>query len=460
MNHYTYIVILSSCLLAGTGHGSFIPPTLFGEPHSMSVVALDLPDFRGQPVYRIEFSLKTKEGMKNGMIHRNWNEFEEFQQLINSDLSLNPGITLPSEPSVELLNDYLIEASQSPRLMTTELLSDFLGINWDGKDLLFFASFVNFIEIVSKVIKAPTFQPEPPIFDSEDDVILMDETPFEMYLYTRGFQSQTDIVNYMVYFKNWTDTCPPFEGTNDNSDVQWPGSPVTYPPHYNQTFVHFLPGGYLNGRTVRMNYMGRSKFNFLNETTIKRELTKLHGDKHPSMILDIGTGPGFSAMVLAEMFPDATVYAVDMSAPHTRFSRRWAELRGLTNIEFYHANAEDMYFWEGNTFDFINYAYVLHEMPGENARRVIGEMHRLLKPGGTMNGFEVPYPSDDIERLLYVEWNTWGYNWEIEGPQGPEPYMKEYEFGTNITHALHETGFQNITTIGYSMFDSVFLASK
>merc|ERR1712179_800715 len=46
---------------------------------------------------------------------------------------------------------------------------------------------------------------------------------------------------------------------------------------------------------------------------------------------------------------------------------------------------------ESETFDFINYAYVLHEMPADNAMRVINEMYRLLVPGGVMNGFEVPF---------------------------------------------------------------------
>ncbi|CAL4151174.1 unnamed protein product, partial [Meganyctiphanes norvegica] len=172
-----YLVILA--LVAHTGFASFIPPTIFGDPVSMSVVAEDPPDFRGKPVYRIDFSVKTKGGLQNGMVHRNWDEFQEFQSLINSELTLNPGITLPSEPSVELLNDYLIEASENPNLMISDIMSHFLGINWDGKDLKFFVSFVNFIEIVSQVIKAPYFQPEPPIFDNEDDAILLDEAPYE-----------------------------------------------------------------------------------------------------------------------------------------------------------------------------------------------------------------------------------------------------------------------------------------
>ncbi|CAL4139168.1 unnamed protein product [Meganyctiphanes norvegica] len=439
---------------------SFIPPTIFGDPLSMSVVTLDPPDFRGTPVYRIEFTTNTKAGLKNGMIHRNWEEFQELQRLITSELLIHSGLTLPVEPSVESLNDYLIQASESPNLMMSTIMSHFLGINWDGKDIKFFGSLVNFIEIVTKVVKAPYFQPEPPLYDSEDDVILAEETPFEVYLYLKGLQSQDSIEDYLIFFKNYTDTCPGFEGAPDDSDVQWPNSPVTYPPHYDQTYVHFLPGGYRNGKTLRINYVGKSKFNFLNETIIKEWLVKLHGDKNPAKVLDIGSGPGFSAMVLAEMFPEAQIYAVDMAAPNPRFSRRWAELRGLTNVEFYHANAEDMHFWEDNTFDFINYAYVLHEMPQDNSIRIINEIYRLLTPGGTMNGFEVPFPPEEVERSLLTEWNTWGYNWEDVGPKGPEPYMKEYEFGCNITYSLHDAGFQNISTIGYSFFDWVYLGEK
>merc|ERR1719209_1762827 len=113
-------------------------------------------------------------------------------------------------------------------------------------------------------------------------------------------------------------------------------------------------------------------------------------------ILDIGTGPGFSAIVLAEMFPEAEVIAIDLAAPYIRFARKWAEMRRL----------------ESETFDFINYAYVLHEMPADNAIRVVDEMYRLLKAGGTMNGFEVPFVDNLAARETYVLFNTWGHSWQ------------------------------------------------
>ena len=56
-----------------------------------------------------------------------------------------------------------------------------------------------------------------------------------------------------------------------NSDVLHPNliAPMEYPYFYNHTYVHFLPGGYVNSRTVRISYLGNSKFAFLNETNLK-----------------------------------------------------------------------------------------------------------------------------------------------------------------------------------------------
>ena len=49
--------------------------------------------------------------------------------------------------------------------------------------------------------------------------------------------------------------------------------------------------------------------------------------------------------------------------------------------------------------------------------RVLNEVYRLLKPGGTMNGFEVPYPDTELGRIVMTEFNTWGHEWDVEGPK-------------------------------------------
>ena len=37
----------------------------------------------------------------------------------------------------------------------------------------------------------------------------------------------------------------------------------------------------------------------------------------------------------------------------------------------------------------------------------------MLKPGGVVNGFEVPFPEGAIEREAMVLFNTWGYDWQV-----------------------------------------------
>jgi len=187
----------------------------------------------------------------------------------------------------------------------------------------------------------------------------------------------------------------------------------------------------------------------------------LHGDKKPARILDIGTGPGFSAYTYARVFPEAEVIGIDLAAPYIRFARMWNEIRNVSNIQFYAANGEDLSWLESESFDIINYAYVLHEMPAENALRVINEMHRLLKPGGIMHGFEVPYPDSLLEREISKVFNTWGYDWhDSDGPQGPEPYTAEYYDGTRLTDTMVEMGFRDVEQIDYTYFDSLFLGTK
>jgi len=440
---------------------SYVPPYYEGIPNTVAVTTLDPPDFRGEEVFRIEFNLEAKADMpESGFIHRSLDDFIRFNKILTTHF-LNVGLHFPADTSIENLDAWMQTVADRPIIQGTDALNDFLGINWSGRDLKFMESLESFMQIVIPALyRSPDFAPEPPVFTSELDCITSEETPFEIYTYLEAFRAQSNLQEYLDFFSTFLDTYPAFEGLSDDSDVQPEGVSVTIPPHFNQTFVHFLPGGYLNGHTVRISYLGKTKFNFLDENRIGEWLVKLHGDKNPKRILDIGTGPGFSAFVLAKMFPEAEVIAIDLGAPYIRMANMWQDLRNVTNIKFYHANAEDLSWLESESFDFINYAYVLHEMPAENGLRVIDEMYRLLKHGGTMNGFEVPFFENELERLGYVEFNTWGHIWDVPGPKGPEPYMEEYEFGIELPHGLENAGFLNVEMIDYSYFESIFLAQK
>ena len=119
-----------------------------------------------------------------------------------------------------------------------------------------------------------------------------------------------------------------------------------------------------------------------------------------------------------------------------------------------------MPFFEDGSFDFINFAYVIHEMPGENAKAMVREMYRLLAPGGVLNGFEVPYKKNEAARDAFVLSNTWGYDWDVAGDHGPEPYIAEFEYNTLLPLYMEEIGFERVEDIHYNYFESIFLGYK
>ena len=61
-------------LYASNAYGTYVPPTYNGAPVTMGVTALDPPDFTGNPVYRIEFTLESEDEngkfYPQGFIHR------------------------------------------------------------------------------------------------------------------------------------------------------------------------------------------------------------------------------------------------------------------------------------------------------------------------------------------------------------------------------------------------------
>jgi len=451
---------------------SYIPAYIEGTPLTGQVVGNAPADLRNEPLFRIEHKVQCNGNLKEerGLVHRTYTEFQTLDELIRSDFWLtNPPDDLPqeTEANVETLNLYLQLLYSENSILNSVIFADFLSINWDGKDISFMYSIVGFLKMLL-IARVPNFMPEPPRI--EKDAFVSDETPFERYLYFIAFKnSREDTPEYLKFFKSYLDTTPSWEGNDDNSDVLHPSQlhsvPLEYPYFYNHTYVHFLPGGYLNSKTVRMSYLGNSKFTFLNETILEEWLRKLYFDQNPVQevknVLDVGTGTGGSAFVLGKLFPEAKITGVDMSPGYIRFCRAHGKLRNASNVEFYQGNAEDLSFISSNSVDFINFAYVLHEMPAVNSKKVVEEMFRILKPGGRINGFEVPFFRNPIMRYVTILFNNWNEDWHNEdGNQGPEPYIDEYENGLRLPHYMEEIGFTQVNEISYNYFESIFMATK
>ncbi len=105
--------------------------------------------------------------------------------------------------------------------------------------------------------------------------------------------------------------------------------------------------------------------------------------KGAETVLDLACGPGIYARPLAWKLPAGTVVGLDISLPMLRYASRRGREENLKNLVLIHGTALQLPF-PSNRFDFVNCCGALHLFP--DVPRVLGEIHRVLKPGG---GFTV-----------------------------------------------------------------------
>jgi ubiquinone/menaquinone biosynthesis C-methylase UbiE len=96
------------------------------------------------------------------------------------------------------------------------------------------------------------------------------------------------------------------------------------------------------------------------------------------LVLDVGTGPGFVAFLLAEL--EKKVIGIDLSEDMIQIANRNASDLGF-NVDFRVGDAENLPF-EDESFDAVVNRYVLWTLP--NPERAMHEWRRVLKPGGIL----------------------------------------------------------------------------
>lgn len=108
-------------------------------------------------------------------------------------------------------------------------------------------------------------------------------------------------------------------------------------------------------------------------------LLELVQDGSNSRILDIGTGTGYLAFPLAEAYPQAVVYGIDIAQGIMEENRRRAVESGRHNLIF-QAFDGIQYPFERESFDLIVSRYAFHHFPDPAA--AVEQMYQLLSPGG------------------------------------------------------------------------------
>lgn len=107
-------------------------------------------------------------------------------------------------------------------------------------------------------------------------------------------------------------------------------------------------------------------------------------------ILDVGCGPGTITADLAALVPQGKVTGVDAVEGVLEKASEYASSKGVTNISFQTADANDLPFPDGS-FDIVYCHQVLQHV--KDPVGILREMRRVAKPGGVVAAREADYKS-------------------------------------------------------------------
>jgi ubiquinone/menaquinone biosynthesis C-methylase UbiE len=199
-------------------------------------------------------------------------------------------------------------------------------------------------------------------------------------------------------------------------------------PTYAKHEIHMQPGGYVGnpfaGHLYHYGtnafYSARATDNYQDQhhARLAGQLPVPEDGREVKRILDVGCGLGQFAVALAERFPNAEVWGVDVGGPMLRYGHMRAVDQGVA-VNFAQRLAEDTKFPEGH-FDIVASYIVHHEVPADVSRAIFKEANRILRPGGIY--FPIDFYTGGRRGVpgaysQYQEWKDHRWNnevWRIE----------------------------------------------
>lgn len=124
------------------------------------------------------------------------------------------------------------------------------------------------------------------------------------------------------------------------------------------------------------------------ERAFRRELAQLARLRPGESVLDIGCGTGTQAIVAKEFVgPDGAVHGIDPSAEMIERARRKSARAGV-EVTFDTAVVQELPFPDSR-FDVVLATLMLHHLRGDALHGAVGEIRRILGPGGRLLAVDI-----------------------------------------------------------------------
>jgi ubiquinone/menaquinone biosynthesis C-methylase UbiE len=189
-------------------------------------------------------------------------------------------------------------------------------------------------------------------------------------------------------------------------------------PDYTKHEIHIQPGGYtgydfagpLYHYGTNTFYKGQN-----NEDQFQIDIAAnvgLPADGKVEKIVDFGCGIGRLSVALAQKFPLAEVWGIDVGGPLVRYAHKRARDLGVA-VNFAQRLAEDSKF-ESGSVDLVTAYIVFHEVSPEAGRQIVEEAYRVLRPGGVFDvtDFHTGSARSKDPYTRYMGWVDHVYNAE------------------------------------------------
>jgi len=179
----------------------------------------------------------------------------------------------------------------------------------------------------------------------------------------------------------------------------------------------------------------------------RKKAVRFIGNSSPKIILDLATGTGDFALELLSLKPEKIV-GLDLSNEMMEFGRKKATKHNAADIiTFIQGDSENMPF-ENEYFDAITVGFGVRNF--ENLQKGLSEMHRVLKPAGTVAILEPGKPSVFPMKQLFSIYFKYAlpiigrfFSKDSRAYSYLEESVSAFPEGQDFVNILHSTGFKN-----------------